>query len=151
MKNLLPNLLPLVLLFSSAFTQALPKLQSFPTAAATLYLDFDGHYVISSFWNGGKPIDAQPAPLTDAQITEIFNRVSEDYRPFNINITTDSTVFLAAPLKQRMRVIITPTNSWYGGAGGVAYLNTFSRGDDTPCFVFSNMLGPNNSKLIECI
>ena len=59
----------------------------------------------------------EAAPLTDAQILEIFNRVSEDYRPFNVNITTDSVKFLAAPLTQRIRVIVTPTSSWKTGVG----------------------------------
>jgi hypothetical protein len=88
--------------------------------------------------------------MTDDQITEIFNRVSEDYRPFNINITTDSTVFLAAPLNQRIRIIITPTNNWYQGVGGIAFTGSFIWGDDTPGFVFSNMLGYNSKNVAEC-
>ena len=38
------------------------------------------------------------------KLTEIFNRVSEDYRPFDINITTDIDVFIAAPFDKRIRV-----------------------------------------------
>ena len=89
--------------------------------------------------------------IDDAQITEIFNRVSEDYRPFNINITTDSTIFLAAPLTQRIRIIVTPTSGWYTGVGGVSYTGSFTWGDDTPGFVFPDRLGPNNTKMVaEC-
>ena len=129
----------------------LPALSSFPSAKATIFLDFDGYYVQSSSWNGGTSFVCAPAPFNDAQITEIFNRVSEDYRPFNINITTDSTKFLSAPLTQRIRIIITPTSGWYLGVGGVSYTGSFTWGDDTPGFVFCDRLGPNNTKMVaEC-
>ncbi len=129
---------------------SLPKLSSFPSAKATIYLDFDGQTVSGTSWNGGSTFYCMPAQVTDDQITEIFNRVSEDYRPFNINITTDSTVFLAAPLTQRVRVIITPTSAWYPGVGGVAFTGSFIWGDDTPAFVFSDMLGNNTKMIAEC-
>ena len=124
-----------------------PVLNSYPSANATVYLDFDGHYVSGTSWNWIGDIDAQPANLSPAAITEIFNRVAEDFRIFELNITTDSTVFLSAPLAQRMRVIVTPTSSWYGSAGGVSYVESFIWGDDTPAWVFSQLLN-NNLKFI---
>src|SRR5690242_1730728 len=99
MKKFLPVLLILTILASSK-TYCLPKLSSFPSAKATIFFDFDGQTVSGTSWNGGSTFYCAPAVLTDEQITEIFNRVSEDYRPFNINITTDSAIFLAAPLAQ---------------------------------------------------
>ena len=145
-----PYLLLFALVFSiNAF--CLPKLNSFPAASATIYLDFDGHYVNSAVWNNGIAFTCAPAGMSDAQITEVFNRVSEDYRPFNINITTDSTVFYAAPLAKRIRVVVTPTSAWYTGVGGVSYVGSFTWGDDTPCFVFCDRLGPNIPKMVaEC-
>jgi hypothetical protein len=131
---------------------SVPRLNSFPSATATIYLDFDGHTVNTAFWNNGQAIICAAAPLNDAQITEIFNRVSEDYRPFFVNISTDSVKFLATPLTQRIRVIITPSSSWRTGVGGIAYIGSFIWGDDTPAFVFSDRLGPNNAKFIaECV
>src|SRR5687768_15613842 len=109
----------LIILAFSARPQV-PILNSYPSASAAIYLDFDGQYVTGTSWNWGGPINAQPSTLTVSAIQEIFNRVAEDYRPFDINITTDSTVYLNAPFNKRMRVIITPTNNWYGHAGGVA-------------------------------
>jgi hypothetical protein len=89
--------------------------------------------------------------MSDAQITEVFNRVAEDYRPFNVNVTTDANKVLAAPLNRRIRVIVTPTSAWYPGVGGVTYTGSFTWGDDTPCFVFCDRLGPNNPKMVaEC-
>ena len=130
---------------------ALPVLSSLPAAAATIYLDFDGETVNSSVWQSGNPFTCAPANMTDVQITEVFNRVAEDYRPFNINITTNLNVFLAAPYDERMRVIITPTSAWYQGVGGVSYVGSFIWGDDAPCFVFCDRLGPNSAKMVaEC-
>ena len=150
MKKLLTILLPIFILLSMK-ARCLPLFSSLPEAKATIFLDFDGQYVEASSWNGGEPLTCAPSGLNDAQITEVFNRVSEDYRPFNINITTDSTKFLAAPVNQRIRIIITPTSEWYTGVGGVAYTGSFTWGDDTPGFVFSDRLGPYNTKMVaEC-
>jgi hypothetical protein len=136
--------------FSSAFS--VPVLNSYPSAVATIFLDFDGHYVQSSVWNGGSPIDCAASGMTDPQITEAFHRAAEDFRPFNINITTDEAVFLAAPLNKRMRIIITATSSWMPpGFGGVAYVGSFIWGDDTPAFVFSDRHGYSPKKVGETI
>ena len=124
-----------------------PLLNSYPSAKATVYLDFDGQYVSGTSWNWIGDIEAKPADLTPVAINEIFNRVAEDFRIFDLNITTDSNVFLSAPRSQRMRVIITPTSSWYGSAGGVSYVESFTWGDDTPAWVFSQLLN-NNIKYI---
>jgi len=125
-------------------------LSSLPSAKATIFLDFDGETVAGTAWNSNGPLYCAPSGMTDDQITEIFNLVSEDYRPFNVNITTDSTVYYAAPLAQRTRIIITPTNAWYQGVGGVAFTGSFIWGDETPAFVFSNMLDYDTKMVAEC-
>src|SRR5688572_2455457 len=116
MKTLFSILL-VALISVKAHTQ-LPALSSYPGSPATIFLDFDGDYVAGTPWNWSGPIDAQPAGLSAGEITEIYKRVAEDFGIFNLNVTTDSTVFLAAPQTARIRVIITPTSSWYGSAGG---------------------------------
>lgn len=64
--------------------------------------------------------------------------VSEDYRPYQLNVTTKESVYNAAPKNQRMRVVITPTTTAAPGTGGVAYVGSFSVGDDnTPAWVFN--------------
>jgi hypothetical protein len=129
-----------------------PLLNSYPSARATIFLDFDGQYVTGTSWNWSGPILAQPSGFKADGITEIFNRVSEDYRIFNINVTTDSTVYAAAPARQRTRVIITPTYQWYGGgAGGIAFVGSFSWGDGNPCWVFSSLLATNAKYVAEAI
>jgi len=140
-----------VSIIGSTKTNAAPTLNSYPAAISTIYLDFDGQDVKSSMWNYGTPFAAAPSTMTDAQITEAFNRVSEDFRPFNINVTTDLAKFLAAPLDQRIRVIITPTSAWYPAVAGIAYVTSFTWGDDTPCFVFSDRLINDGKRVAEAI
>jgi hypothetical protein len=132
-----------------------PLLNSFPAAQATVFIDFDGHRVQGTPWNGligGAPIDAQPSAFSAAAITEIFNRVAEDYRIFNVNITTDSTIYWLAPLQQRVRIIVTPTYQWYpASAGGVAFVGMFSWADESPAWVFSDPLGNSIKKVAEAV
>lgn len=129
---------------------AQPRLSSYPSAKATIFLDFDGHYVEATLWNGGKSFYCAPSGLTNEQITDVFHRVSEDFRPFDINITTDSTVYLAAPLNKRIRIVITPTSDWYQGVGGVSFTRSFTWGDGTPAFVFPDRLLWSSKIIAEC-
>ena len=142
-------LLPALILSSFAVVAQVPKMNSYPSANAVLFLDFDGHTVQNTSWNTNGPIYCAATTLNNEQITTVFNRVAEDYRPFNINVSTDSAKFLAAPLDKRMRVILTVTSSWYGSAGGVAFLGSFTWGDDTPCFVFTALLNNNVKNIAE--
>lgn len=149
MKKFFTSLICTLLLLISFSAFSVPKLSSYPSASATIFLDFDGQYVQGTVWNGGNPINCTASGMSDLQITEAFNRVAEDFRPFDLNITTDSTVYLAAPIEKRVRIIITTTSSWYAaGYSGVAYGGSFTWGDDTPAFVFSDRLGTGNTKRI---
>lgn len=139
----------LLLLVTKLGHTQVPVLNSLPEAPQTIFLDFDGHTFDNTAWNYNGPIVCNPSGLTNNQITEIFNRVAEDYRPFTVNITTDSTKYLTAPLTSRMRVIITVSSDWYGAAGGVSFVGSFVWGDNTPCFVFSQQLGFNVKFIAE--
>ncbi|MBM3417053.1 MAG: T9SS type A sorting domain-containing protein [Bacteroidetes bacterium] len=150
MKNLYRSVLVLLLLAGSVSAKAqVPVMSSLPSATAVLFLDFDGHTVENTSWNYNGPIYCGPSSMTNTNITSVFNRVAEDYRPFNINITTDSTKFWAAPATSRMRVILTVSHEWYGAGGGVAFVGSFTWGDNTPCFVFTATLGVNWTKGIS--
>jgi hypothetical protein len=113
------------------------NLQSWPSASATVLLDFDGQVVNSIYWNNGSTINAAPSGFSDALIQEIWEMISEDFRPFALNITTSEAVYQAAPANQRTRVIFTPTNTAAPGSGGVAYIGSFTWGNETPCWVFN--------------
>ncbi|RYY50132.1 MAG: T9SS type A sorting domain-containing protein [Chitinophagaceae bacterium] len=151
MKNFTLKLFYLAaLLLPTSLIAQVPKLNSFPGATATIYIDFDGETVNAAYWNNGNTLVCAPAGLNAEEITEIFNRVSEDYRPFNVNITTDLAKFIAAPFNQRIRIIVTPTSAWRPGVGGVSYTGSFTWVDDTPGFVFSDRLG-NIKFIAECV
>jgi hypothetical protein len=151
MKNLLKSVLMIPAMVLAMVSSAqVPVLSSYPSASPTIFLDFDGESFTGTTWNILAPvITCEATPHTTAQITEIFNRVAEDFRPFKINVTTDVAKYNAAPGNRRMRVVLTISSSWYGnGAGGVSFINSFSTADDDPCFVFTALLGNNNLKRI---
>lgn len=125
--------------------EAVPLLQSLPGSSNVAYLDFDGYTLPNNkYWNNNQSITVAASGFTNQEMTTAFNIIAEDYAPFNINITTDESVFLAAPKASRMRVVVTPTSSWYGSAGGVAYLGSFTWGEDVPCWVFIDKLSYNS-------
>ena len=117
-----------------------------------LLLDFDGTLVSGTAWNFSGDINCSPANLTPLEIDEIVNRVSNDYSPFNVTVTTNQSVYDAANPYKRTRVVITETYQWYGsGAGGVSFVGSFIWGDNTPCFVFSLLLNYNVKKIAEAV
>ncbi|MEP6804443.1 MAG: carbohydrate-binding protein, partial [Flavobacterium sp.] len=116
---------------------ALLNLQSLPGAAGCILLDYDGYYMpAGNYWNSGNAIDAAPSNLSDEEIKRSYEIVAEDYRPFNLNVTTNEAVFNSYPKNRRMRVVITPTNITTTNAGGVAYVGSFNWDNDVPCWVF---------------
>jgi hypothetical protein len=149
MRNLI-FLFLLLLLRSAAGAQTPPAWNSWPDARPTIFLDFDGQTVSGTQWNNNGPIVCGPSNITLEQQAQIFNRMAEDFRPFQVNVTTDSTKYWSAPAKQRMRVIFTISSSWYSSAvGGVSYINSFTWGDNTPNFVFTAALQYNTKWLAE--
>ena len=55
--------------------------------------------------------------------------------PFDINVTTDVSVFESADPEKRIQTVITSTKDAAPTAGGVAYLNSF--GEGTVCWTFN--------------
>lgn len=73
------------------------KLESKPDAPKTIWLVFDGGTVTDSPWNAqrvnparnGTPITFTPVPGDSKQLRrEVFQRLSEYFSPFDVNITT---------------------------------------------------------------
>lgn len=146
------KILAAFILCSSCCLAQIPLLNSYPSITnKVIYLDFDGQVVSGTSWNSGNTVNALPSTMNAANILQIWKRMSEDYSPFDVNITTDSTRFNNAPPNRRIRVVITPTSAWYGSAGGVAYVGSFTWGGTpgTPCWVFENQLGYNPKNIAE--
>ena len=118
-----------------------PILNSLPGSGATIYLDFDGEVVRGTSWSGGATIDAKPEGYSEAEMERIWEYVAEDFSAFNVNVTTDRSVFDRTPKNKRMMTIFTTTTTAAPGSGGVAYLNSFSRNNDDPCWVFNGRPG----------
>ena len=120
-------------------------------ADATIFLDFDGETVENTIWNNNGAINSAPANLQITEIEKIISRVSEDFSPFNVNVTTHESVYNNTHPQKRIRVIITETWEWFGMAGGIAYPGSFSWGNNTPAFVFSSLLFYNEKFIAEAI
>ncbi|MBL7932151.1 MAG: T9SS type A sorting domain-containing protein [Bacteroidia bacterium] len=138
---------------SGSFFAQIPLLNSRPSnTTQVIYLDFDGHVTSGTSWNSGALITALPSTISYANMVIVWKRMSEDYIPFDVNITTDSARFNAAPANKRMRIVVTPSSAWYSNnAGGVAYVGSFAWGGTpgTPCWVFENQLGYSAKNIAE--
>lgn len=155
----------------------LPVYHSNPGAPNVFYLDFDGQLVSNTDWNrnnrtgqgnNGNDIHA-PAYDTDGDRTtfsqteldaiyEIWQRVSEDFIPFDINVTTEEpppSAFKGG--RGAARVIISTNvdeealggtgNVWAKGVGGIAFSASYWWDGDTPAWVFHNQI-PRTPKAI---
>jgi PKD repeat protein len=146
------------------------RLHSKPGMSRVLYLDFNGHTTSSTSWNtnftGGAafttPVyntDGNAASFSEgeqANIQEIWKRVSEDYAAWDVDVTTEEPPLeslrktTSTDPAYGIRVVIGGSSSqWLGaGAGGVAYMNSFGWNTDTPAFVFPDQLGNGFPKYV---
>ena len=137
------------------------RLHSLPDASKVIYLDFDGHTTSGTAWNGGATIVSAPftidgdsafSPTELQRIQYIWQRVAEDFLPYGVDVTTEDPGVEAlrrlgtGDTQWGQRVVVSPTNWYNTGAGGVAYIGSFSWNSDTPCFAFSAQLGTGNEK-----
>ena len=120
-----------------------------PVNPSVLLLDFDGHTVSNTAWNVTGDLVCAPANMTTEAQSQVFERIVNDYSPFNVVITTDEGIFNNTPSNKRMRVIFTESWEWFGQAGGAAFLNTFGYAVETPCFVFTSLLNYNPKAIAE--
>ncbi len=115
----------------------IPVLSSNPKSLYVLYCDFDGETITSPHWNEGKTIEAIPIDGANdpAFVTRVWQRASEDFAAFDINVTTDRKIYDAAPVSNRVMCVVTVVDDAAPGAGGVAMLGSF--GQDIPCWAFN--------------
>jgi hypothetical protein len=122
--------------FASA--AAVPVRNSRPDATAVIYLDFDGETVSGTAWDGGRTIVAPAARLNTTQMNEVWERVVRDFEIFDVNVTTSRAVHDDAPLDRRTHCIVTSNDQAARGAGGVAYVGSFTENTSARkiCWVF---------------
>jgi PKD repeat protein len=143
-------------------------LNSRPGASRTIYLDFDGATLTGTAWNtngntiNAKPfdIDGVPASFSSTELQRIqyiWQRVAEDFAPFDVNVTTEAQAadrLARTDLNDQVfgtTVLITDNNGVYNcSCGGIAYVGVFN---DTstkykPALVFYNMLGGGDEKAV---
>lgn len=116
-----------------------------------IFLDLGGSVVSGTSWNYAGDIICAPANLEQAKVDEILASVIEDYALYNVIVTTEKTVYDAAPAGKRIRCILTESWEWYGQAGGVAFVGSFSWLENTPCFVFTSLLNYNTKYIKEAV
>ena len=117
----------------------LRNLQSRPGSANVLFIDYWGGSLTNSVWNANytsnNPInytaydtDGNPGSFSSSERYSMWlawHEAVEDFAPFDINITTSRAVYNVAAVTDRSQMIVTTTSSWYGNAGGVAYVGIF--------------------------
>ena len=148
------ELLPL----SETFT-----LHSNPDANHTVFLDFDGHDLQDPGWNGGRrtqisafSVDGDRDTFNDDElviIQETWLRLSEQFLPFDVNITTEEPALDrlinegGSDTRWGVRAIFgTPVSEIDGGAGtgGLAYVGSFDDARDNPTFIFDTAGNDSN-------
>ncbi len=134
-------------------------LHSRPGANRVIYLDFDGH-IDNTPGNWKEGASAPPYNISGSspssfspdernRIIEIWQRVSEDYSMYEIDVTTeepnieDLRKTSSGDARYGIRVVIGgKASDWFGSnVGGVAIVGSFDLGRDVPCWVFSQSLG----------
>ena len=117
------------------------KLHSKPGAQRLIYLDFNGHTTTGSAWNSGTivapafDLDGISTEFSNTELNRIqaiWQRVAEDFAPFNVDVTTEepSPDLLnrtsSLDLLYGTRAVITHSSIGVcTGCGGVAYVGVF--------------------------
>jgi PKD repeat protein len=157
-------------------------LHSRPGAEKVIYLDFDGTVLTGTAWNAYDPDGTGPrtpsatipAPAwnTDGDVTtfsdgertaiqQIWQRVSEDYAPFDVDVTTEPPAADSITRSSSTDSIygtvalISPISSSIGNYGGLAYIGIYNRADTTnyykPALIFPENLGNNEKYIAEAV
>ncbi|MDF7800851.1 M12 family metallo-peptidase [Pontiellaceae bacterium B1224] len=148
--GLQPRIAAAEVLGASVAISSPPVRHSRPGCSNVLYLDFNGEVVSGTIWNTDseygsvaswdcRPYDTDGNETTfssseQADIIEIWERVAEDYAPFDVDVTTEAPLLWTDTTGH---ALITPDVDKNGvhcphyGAGGLAYLEIFGENENT--------------------
>lgn len=143
------------------------KLHSKPGASKTIYLNFVGYTASQTAWSTST-ITAPPYDLNGvsavfddnerSNIISIWNRVTEDFIPFDVDVTTEppsSDAIIRTSTADNTygtQVVITKSGTISCSCGGVAYVGVASFVNNTyyqPAWVFQQALGNNEKNIAE--
>ncbi len=144
------------------------RFHSRPGAANVLFINFSGENVSGTAWNtslGRTTIpavafstDADYTTFSDAEqlaIKQIWQRMAEDYAPFNIDVTTERPATFTTRTAHALITRNTDANGLDNPAatsGGVAYVNVFgsaSYASYRPAWIYFNNLAYDESYIAE--
>jgi hypothetical protein len=116
------------------------------TSPVVLLIDFDGQQVKNTAWSTAT-LNCPGVPgslLSNSMKDYIVQSVAEDYSGFPVKVTKSEQDYQAAPATRRMRCIITNNMmDQFGNVGGIAFISSMLWGDNTPCFVFADVMQYN--------
>lgn len=144
------------------------KFHSRPGSTNIIYLDFDGHIIVGTAWNNSLgrtqitarafSTDSDASLFSDteqAAIKRIWQRVAEDFAPFDVDVTTEAP----ASFHNRVSHCLITRNTDVDGhanpsssAGGVAYVGIFAGGNSaysSPAWVYHNNLSNSEANIAE--
>src|SRR5688572_15042658 len=115
-----------------------------------IYVNTYGREVSGTMWNVYGAFTVGHSGFADPEIFAIRLGVAGHFNPWYVTVTTDENVFKSYSIGKKQEIILTEDNEWYGnGAGGVAYLGSYSWTSPAPGFVFTKLLGYNVHNVIE--
>jgi hypothetical protein len=137
------------MLADSNYSSAVPLLASRPASPVTLFLDFDGNNATDDWgtYNAAAfDLNGQPATFTPGEnyaMRNIWRIVSEDFAPFNVNVSTTEPVSFADGTAYRL-VVTSSSGSIVGQAAsarGAAIVGSFGGPGINTGFVFQSGFG----------
>lgn len=150
-------------------------LHSRPGSQRVLYLDFKGRVLSGTGWNDSfaagaditaAPYDTDGDPSTfsateRAAVVAVFQRVAEDYAPFDLDVTTQDPGQAAIDRTDASdtsfgsRALITNTSLSCGGCAGIAYIGVFDLPGQheyyQPALAFSTALSGSPKLIAEVV
>lgn len=141
-----------------------------PGAPNILYLNFTGETVTGTAWNTSLGRTTIPATAfssdgdfstfsdsEQAVIKRVWQRVAEDFAPFDIDVTTERPASFTTRTAQALITRNTDANgdpNPSSTAGGVAYVNVFAGGSFAtyrPAWVYYNNLSSSEAYIAEAV
>ncbi|WP_158542724.1 Ig-like domain-containing protein [Phytoactinopolyspora halophila] len=132
-----------------------------PDASHTIYIDFDGDTIENTEWNRIYDVDTievSPYEVDDDFKHEVWERVAQNYAPFDINVTISDpgddalNKTSADDDSYGARLLVAPDSEEFPseihtGASGRAWLGLYGMEVGTPALVWADKLNHNSESI----